>query len=144
MRFSRRALSVVVIAGLAVLLVPVDLQAQGRGRGRGQGQGQGAADPGRSGSSVSVTVVFRDSDHATFRDYFIAHRITAEPLPPGIAKNVARGKPLPPGIAKRVLPAGLLAIGPKVDKDVSLAIVGNVVVATRGGVVIDVLAGVFR
>lgn len=25
-------------------------------------------------------------------------------LPPGIAKNLARGKPLPPGIAKRYLP----------------------------------------
>ena len=26
-------------------------------------------------------------------------------LPPGIAKNLARGKPLPPGIAKRAVPA---------------------------------------
>lgn len=26
-------------------------------------------------------------------------------LPPGVAKNLARGKPLPPGIAKRAVPA---------------------------------------
>ena len=29
-------------------------------------------------------------------------------LPPGIAKNLARGKPLPPGIAKQHLPDGLV------------------------------------
>jgi hypothetical protein len=29
-------------------------------------------------------------------------------LPPGIAKNLERGKPLPPGIAKRYLPDGLV------------------------------------
>ena len=28
-------------------------------------------------------------------------------LPPGIAKNLARGKPLPPGIAKKALPGDL-------------------------------------
>ena len=68
----------------------------------------------------------------------------AEPLPPGIAKNVARGKPLPPGIAKKVLPPDLLVLAPKVDKDVSFAIVGEAVVALRGGVVIDLMAGVFK
>lgn len=31
-----------------------------------------------------------------------------KPLPPGIAKNLARGKPLPPGIATRSLPNNLL------------------------------------
>lgn len=30
-------------------------------------------------------------------------------LPPGIAKNLARGKPLPPGIARQVMPAELSA-----------------------------------
>jgi hypothetical protein len=59
-------------------------------------------------------------------------------------KNVARGKPLPPGIAKRAVPAELVAVGPKVEKDVSFAIVGEVVAALKGGVVIDVLAGVFK
>lgn len=29
-------------------------------------------------------------------------------LPPGIAKNLARGKPLPPGIAKKSVPASML------------------------------------
>jgi Ni/Co efflux regulator RcnB len=33
-------------------------------------------------------------------------------LPPGIARNLARGKPLPPGIAKQHLPEGLLSVLP--------------------------------
>ena len=33
-------------------------------------------------------------------------------LPPGIAKNLARGKPLPPGIAKQTLPSGLVTALP--------------------------------
>lgn len=125
----------VLAAVLAVGLLAGDARAQGQSQGRGRGNG--------SKSSTSVVVVFRDSDHATFHDYFAAHQIVAEPLPPGIAKNVARGKPLPPGIAKRAVPADLLVLGPKVE-GVSFAIVGEVVVAMKGGVVVDVLAGVFK
>jgi hypothetical protein len=33
-------------------------------------------------------------------------------LPPGIAKNLERGKPLPPGIAKQHLPSGLVSALP--------------------------------
>jgi hypothetical protein len=62
-----------------------------------------------------VTVVFRDSDRVTFHDYFVAHNITAQSLPPGIAKNVARGKPLPPGIA-RAVPARSHRCWPRVDR----------------------------
>jgi hypothetical protein len=122
---------------LSVGLLCGDVAGQGRSQGRGRGDGG-------SGPAVSVVVVFRDSDRAAFHDYVVTHKITARALPPGIAKNVARGKPLPPGIAKRALPAGLLAIGPRVDRDVSFAIVGEVVVAIRAGIVIDVLTGVFR
>lgn len=113
------------------------VQGQSGGRGRGSGQTETA-------TQVSAVVVFRDADRTTYRDYFLTHKITVQPLPPGIAKNVARGKPLPPGIAKRVVPAPLLAVGPKLERDVSLAIVGDVVVALRSGVVIDVMVGVFK
>ena len=113
-----------------------DVGAQGQSQGRGRSGG--GSEP-----SASVVVVFRDSDRITFHDYFVAHKIAAQALPPGIAKNVARGKPLPPGIAKRALPADLLVVAPRV-KDVSFAIVGEVVVALKGGIVIDVLVGVFK
>ena len=121
---------------IAAGLFCADAGAQGQSQGRGRSGGAPE-------TAVAATVVFRDSDRATFRSYFTTHKITAQPLPPGIAKNVARGKPLPPGIAKRAVPADLLVLGPKVDKDVSFSIVGEVVVALKGGAVIDVLTGVF-
>ena len=37
-------------------------------------------------------------------------------LPPGIAKNLARGKALPPGIAKQVLPNDLIVSLPPVPR----------------------------
>jgi hypothetical protein len=119
----------------------VSIGAQGQSQGRGRGNGGSSAS---SDASVSASVVFRSGDVATFRDYFTAHKITAAPLPPGIAKNVARGKPLPPGIAKKAVPADLVARGPRLDTGTTLSIVGDVVVALKGGVVIDVMAGVFK
>ncbi len=133
--------SAAVVALLTLGVFCGDVSAQGRGQGRGR---SGADNGGGRESGVAVEVVFRAGDRAAFRDYIVTHKIAAQPLPPGIAKNVARGKPLPPGIAKRALPAGLLAIAPRKGKDVSFAIVGDVIVATKGGVVIDVLAGVFK
>lgn len=58
-------------------------------------------------------------------------------LPPGIAKQVSRGKPLPPGIAKKVLPSEFLTQLPvyvgyewKVSgRDLLLVAVGTAIVA---------------
>lgn len=134
MTITKRWVAVVLSVGL---LSSSEAGAQGKSQGKGRG---GPAPE----TVVSASVIFRDVDRATFHDYFSTHKIAPQALPPGIAKNVARGKPLPPGIAKRALPADLLALGPKVDQDVSFSIVGDVVVAIRGGAVIDVLAGAFK
>ena len=130
----RATLSVAVFGLLAAMAVPAS--AQGKGK-------TGKPEARTSAATPSVTVVFRESDEATFREYFRRNRITATPLPPGIAKNVARGKPLPPGIAKRAVPAALLAQGPRVDPDITFTIAGDVVVAMRRDVVVDVLRRVF-
>ena len=66
-------------------------------------------------------------------------------LPPGIRKNLARGKPLPPGIAKKVAPPNVLARLPHypgydwqvAGSDLILVQVGTAIVA-------DVLQDVFR
>ncbi len=58
-------------------------------------------------------------------------------LPPGIAKQVSRGKPLPPGIAKKSLPAGFTSQLPvyvgyewKISgRDLLLVAVGTAIVA---------------
>jgi len=67
-------------------------------------------------AELGVEVTFSDGDIAIigawYRDneHMQSHGSggkKAKGLPPGIAKNLARGKPLPPGIAKKYLPDGL-------------------------------------
>ena len=72
---------------------------------------------------VGVQVVFSDGEasiiHAYYRDHGSPKRGNGmgkgkafKSLPPGIARNLRRGKPLPPGIAKQVLPSGLIHLLP--------------------------------
>jgi Ni/Co efflux regulator RcnB len=78
--------------------------------------------PGTSqAAEFGVGVEFSDDEiriiNAWYRDHGDAthqgggkHKHKA--LPPGIAKNLERGKPLPPGIAKQHLPSGLVSALP--------------------------------
>jgi hypothetical protein len=68
-----------------------------------------------SAGEFGVEVVFTDSEASTIRAYYRDHAAPRngknkknKGLPPGIAKNLQRGKPLPPGIAKQALPSGLI------------------------------------
>lgn len=45
---------------------------------------------------------FRDKDYDVVTDYFDGYRDNDRGLPPGLAKNVRRGKPLPPGWQKKL------------------------------------------
>lgn len=67
-----------------------------------------------------------------------------QPLPPGIRKNLARGKPLPPGIAKKYAPAPMVTRLP-VHPGHEWRVVGTdlVLVAIATAVVVDVLLDVF-
>lgn len=66
---------------------------------------------------ADVSVVFSPKEVAIIRDYYAhaqqdagrgkAGKQKQQGLPPGIAKNLARGKSLPPGIAKQQLPGDL-------------------------------------
>lgn len=68
-------------------------------------------------ADVGVSVEFSDDEVRIIGAWYEEHDSRAghgggkskhKGLPPGIAKNLARGKPLPPGIAKQRLPDGLL------------------------------------
>ncbi len=65
-------------------------------------------------------------------------------LPPGIAKNLERGKPLPPGIAKQVLPSALVNTLPREPEGYERIIVAGkillVEIATQ--VIVDVITDV--
>ena len=56
-----------------------------------------------------ISAWYRDHGGATYQG---GGKHKNKGLPPGIAKNLARGKPLPPGIAKQHLPAGLVSALP--------------------------------
>ena len=125
----------IFLAAMLVVAIPAVTLSQGKS---GAAQGKNAS---RS-TQVSVTVVFRDTDRPVIRDYFRSHSIVGTSLPPGIAKNVLRGKPLPPGIAKKAFPSALVVLLPSHPR-VTFIIVGDRVVAMRDGLVIDVMLNVF-
>lgn len=66
-------------------------------------------------------------------------------LPPGIRKNLARGKPLPPGIAKRGVPAPVLAQLPAYP-GYEWQVAGSdlILVSLATAVIAEVLSGVFN
>ena len=66
-------------------------------------------------------------------------------LPPGIRRNLARGKPLPPGIAKKMLPAPYLRQLP-VYPGYEWGMVGSdlVLLQAATGLIADVLTDVFN
>lgn len=67
-------------------------------------------------SDIGVSVTFSDGDIRIISAWYSDHgskkngkqgKGGRNGLPPGIAKNLTRGKSLPPGIAKQYLPEGL-------------------------------------
>jgi len=125
-----------------LLLTSNSAAAQGR-NGRGGGREN-------SGGGVSVEftaeISFSVGDRGQIRAYYSSNPSPGlEVLPPGIRKNLARGKPISPGIAKRFLPDALrssLSIHPRyevieVGWDVFL-------VEAATGIIHDVLMDVIR
>lgn len=120
-------------------------QGKSQGKGQGQGQGKGTQDV-DSSTSITAGLVTAGITIAAARDLAVGAGLTGyTALPPGIAKNLGRGKPLPPGIAKKAVPGAMLARLPvhpgyewqQVGTDLVLLAVGTAIVA-------DVLTGVFR
>ena len=109
---------------------------------------------------IGIEVVFSDGELATIRAYY--ENAGTRPsnaggmgmgmgmdgglsaLPPGIAKNLERGKPLPPGIAKQVLPAALQsALPPAPDGYERIIVAGKILlVALATQVIADVISDV--
>ena len=98
-------LSSLVMAGL-LALPALAAPPEGKGHGKGHGnakQGHEYASPSGVrvdadvGGLLSVSIGSGDARRIAERHGYVGYA----PLPPGIRKNLARGKPLPPGIAKR-------------------------------------------
>ncbi|GKX60050.1 RcnB family protein [Leminorella grimontii] len=115
---------------------------KGNDKGNG-GKGNNKSNGGKNhdGGSPTITITF---DQA--RGLAVTHGLTGySSLPPGIAKNLARGKPLPPGIAKKAVPAGMLSSLPHYP-GYEWYIAGDdlVLVAVTTAIVNTVLSGVFN
>lgn len=119
-------------------------QSEGRG-GKGKHADHGHDDKGGSsakagGGEVRVSISSGDARRIATR-----HRVSGyDSLPPGIRKNLARGKPIPPGLAHRAVPPEVLVELP-VYPDHEWRVYGSdlVLVAIATAVIVDVLVDVF-
>jgi hypothetical protein len=125
--------------GLALVLLLLALPAAGVAQGR---SGRDHRAPAAAQASVTLTAEMR----AQIRDFYAARGESGtKALPPGIRRNLARGKPLPPGIAKKVAPAELIS-RVRVPEGYELVEVGLdvVLVEVATHVIHDVLMDVIR
>ncbi|MCP1511865.1 MULTISPECIES: anti-virulence regulator CigR family protein [Pseudomonas] len=140
------ALALFAGSGLA-LADPGNGHGNGKGGGNGKGNnpgGQGYDQPkgkgasGAHGPSVDRSGVLNVL--GGYRDYWRP----GPALPPGIQKNLARGKPLPPGIAKK-LDGRLLGQLPHYDGyEWQQAGTDLILVAIASGIIYEVLNGAFN
>ncbi|KFC09478.1 putative inner membrane protein [Trabulsiella guamensis ATCC 49490] len=171
--FKRRTFKTALAAviSLSVIATPV-LANPGNGNGGGNGHGNSGGGHGNSGNSHGNSSVRNDKgnsyglssektnngknnrkpDHvdrdisvSRARSLAVNYGLTGyQSLPPGIAKNVMRGKPLPPGIEKKTLPASMLGELPNYP-GYEWKRIGDdlVLVALSTAIVTAVLNGVF-
>ena len=100
-RMGLALLTVVTVA----LAIPAEAQS-GRGKGKDGGRGASGKVNHARGSDVEIRII---------RDYYGVPSRKLKALPPGIAKNLARGKPIPPGIARTRAPDELVVLLPVRD-----------------------------
>ena len=112
----------------------------------GKGAGNGRPDRGQTGAGVLDSIAGATIDNIaaqTIRGYFQSNPIPVQGLPPGIARNLARGKKLPPGIAKRFMPSELQARLPAYPGYEMLIADRNILlVSVASGIITDILLDV--
>ena len=102
-------------------------------------------------ADLTIDIRFSTEEASIMRSYFEdqpaasrSRKSRNNSLPPGIARNLRRGKALPPGIAKQSLPAGLVDQLPPVQKGYERVVVDGKVllveVATQ--IVHDILTDI--
>jgi Ni/Co efflux regulator RcnB len=94
-----------------------------------------------SGGTTFVDVRFEDIRRIAIDNHYTGYKS----LPPGIRKNLARGKPLPPGIAKKVVPGPMLRELPRYS-GYEWRVCGNdlVLVSIATEIIEQIIGGVFQ
>ena len=107
MRRHETALRWVLLTVAMAGTVPAAAEAQGRGNARGRGNGEPEPTV-QAAVVVSAPVGLSVELRTQILDFYAARPPSnVEALPPGIRRNLERGKPLPPGIAKKMAPPEL-------------------------------------
>jgi len=115
-----RLLAGVIIAATGISTAGISSAwAQGNGNGKSNSHGKsnaaGASSQSPNSAQATLSVVITTGERQTILGYFQQHPAYyagAQPLPPGIAKKIARGGTMPPGIAKRYFPGELIGLLP--------------------------------
>lgn len=85
--------------------------ANGQGNGNGQDKSQKGKGHDKGGQQ---DMVYAGIDQKQAKKYAKQYKVQGyKPLPPGIRKNLARGKPIPPGLAYNRLPPDYIARLPR-------------------------------
>ncbi|EEE2000419.1 TPA: hypothetical protein R5S02_002527 [Salmonella enterica] len=149
---NRRGLTVVLATLITFSLIATPVLANpGNGNGGGHGN-NGNGHKEKAGQKTEHRKNGGKPDHVESDiSYAVARQLAVnlgltgyQSLPPGIAKNLARGKPLPPGIAKKTVPASMLGQLPYYP-GYEWKIVGDnlVLIALSTAVVTAIINGVF-
>jgi len=97
------------------------------------------------GNNAFGELVFAGITAALAREYALDFGLGGySSLPPGIRKNLARGKPLPPGIAKQMVPGSLLGRLPRYPGyEWRIAGTDLILISVATAVIADILYDVF-
>jgi hypothetical protein len=99
----------------------------------------------KEGVNKSETIKFIQGDRDIIVRYFSENQHNVTTLPPGIAKNLMRGKPLPPGIAKVFLPSDLVTQLPVYPGYEYIIVDRNVILLDSvNGTIVDILTNILR
>ena len=123
-----------VILGLALL---------GALSGTADAQGRGKEKSADRGAQAAVKRGPTDAEIRIIRDFYSEPSRKPKSLPPGIAKNLARGKPLPPGIARTRVPDQLLVRLPARTGTRWLVVGDRVLLVDASDIVVDLVRLVF-
>lgn len=137
MKITIAVAAMCLVAASALAAPPADKGPKGKGHHAESGDSAAVA--------VGIEAMFSIEERNAIEGYFVQHPASPQRLPPGIAKNLARGKPLPPGIAKKALPGRLVsALPPRPGYQYVMAGSDVLLVEVATQVVTDILRNVAR
>lgn len=115
-------------------------------RGNGQGEDYGGRDEATSPNGDVATVLITAAERSLIQAYYRDHPAMVDTgrLPPGIRKNLARGKPLPPGIAKKMPDQLATRLPPRPGYAYQVVGADVVLVEMATGVIVDMLRDALR